>query len=175
MNAAPIVKDLMTKQVITLHPDQEIREAIHLLFRKRISGAPVVDDKRRLLGMLSEKDCLRTLMNGAYTAAPGGFVREFMSVDITTCGEEDDLFKIADLFFKNSFRRLPVLRNGELVGLVSRIHVLRGSMALCEGDGRTDHLDNGGVLTEQLKASLRGTPRAKRSDVRRDSTEHVGI
>ena len=169
----PVVRDFMTRNVVTLQPDMDINDAISLLFRKKISGAPVIHEGKQLIGMFSEKDCLRTFLNGAFSSAPGGRVSKYMSGEITTCREDDDLFKIADVFFQHSFRRLPVVKDGELIGLVSRIHVLHGCVRLFGSDGKGALADSSGYLTDQLKAALKGGGSASRSDVRPDSTEHV--
>ena len=169
----PVVKEFMPRNVVTLQPDMDINDAIALLFRKKISGAPVVQDDKQLVGMLSEKDCLRTFLNGAFSSAPGGRVSKFMSGEITTCREDDDLFKVADVFFQHSFRRLPVLKDGVLIGLVSRIHVLQGCVRLFGSDGKGALTDTSSYLTDQLKAALKGGGSTTRRDVRPDSTEHV--
>ena len=84
-----------------------------------------------------------------------------------SCSEDDDLFKIVDLFFQNTFRRLPVLSGEQVVGLISRIHVLQGSIKLWETERETaaGSQPDSGYLTDQLKAALKGYHRASRADV----------
>jgi predicted transcriptional regulator len=68
---AKTVKEYMQRRLVTLQPDMPIEVAIQLLLKNRISGAPVVDEDRKLIGVLSEKDCLRIFANGAYNVLPG--------------------------------------------------------------------------------------------------------
>ncbi len=124
----PTVADCMKTKVVTLSPQMSIEEAIKLLLKHHISGAPVVDEDRKLLGVLSEKDCLRIFANGAYNVLPGGVVEQYMSTDVNTIEAEADIFSAADVFLKHPFRRLPIVdENGVLVGQISRCDVLNGS------------------------------------------------
>ena len=153
----PAVAEIMTTRIVTLQHDLEIHEAIQVLLRHKISGAPVVNADEELVGILSEKDCLRMFVEGAYDNRPGGGkVFDYMPTKIVTCVEEDDLFAVASLFFKNSFRRLPVLRRGKLVGLISRSDVLKGSIKLWGGNMPDKSADSDSVfLTEEIKAALK--------------------
>jgi CBS domain-containing protein len=74
-----IAADMMTGVLVTLSPDTDIYEAMQILVRNRISGAPVVDVRRRLMGLLSEKDCLRVLTSQALDGLPHGRVRRSLS------------------------------------------------------------------------------------------------
>ena len=74
----PTVKDCMNTKLVTLSPGMRIQAAIKVLLKHNISGAPVVDDDRKLVDVLSEKDCLRIFANGAYNVLPGGVVERYM-------------------------------------------------------------------------------------------------
>ncbi len=120
--------DIMTRDLIMLQPDQAIRSAIDLLLRHRISGAPVVDEGRRLLGTLSEGDCLRAISAGSYDGEPvkgEQRVRDLMNHTPLTVTSSTDIYAITQTFVKNEVRRLPVVDNGRVVGQVSRRDVLR--------------------------------------------------
>ena len=80
----PVARDIMTKKILSLSPDMSIESAISILLKNQISGAPVVDEENRLVGMLSEKDCLRIFANGAYNVLPGGVVSKYMSTTVET-------------------------------------------------------------------------------------------
>ncbi|HMQ46254.1 MAG TPA: CBS domain-containing protein [Saprospiraceae bacterium] len=117
----------MATKLITFTPDADIREAIDVLLKKKISGAPVVDDKGKLIGMLSEVDCLRILLDGPYNKEPAKTlvcVRDYMSGDVTTISSEKTILDAAFLFVNSGLKRLPVLENGELIGQISRVDVL---------------------------------------------------
>ena len=73
------VKDYMSKNVVTLDPDMEILRAAHTLITHDISGAPVLDEHGRLVGILTERDCMRVAMQADYHGVTGGLVRDHMS------------------------------------------------------------------------------------------------
>ncbi len=119
------VKDHMTKNPVTLAPEMDIREAVHLLIKKDISGAPVLDEHGRLVGVLTERDCMRVAMQADYHGEPGGLVKEFMSENPQWVGPEQSILTLADLFINGRFHRYPVVDNGRLVGIISRRDVIR--------------------------------------------------
>lgn len=119
-----LVKDHMTKNPVTLAPEMEIRQAVHLLINKDISGAPVLDVHGRLVGVLTERDCMRVVLQADYHAEPGGLVKEFMSENPQWVGPEQSILTLADLFINGRFHRYPVVDNGRLVGVISRRDVM---------------------------------------------------
>ncbi len=121
----PTVRDYMTTKVRTLRPETPILEAVDLLVKHQISGAPVVDDQDRVVGMLSEKDCLPLIAKGVNHTPPEGTVSEFMAVDPSVLPPDMDLYYAAGVFLKKIYRRFPVVENGKLVGVISRRDILR--------------------------------------------------
>jgi CBS domain-containing protein len=119
------VKDIMAKRLVTFQPDMHVRAAIESLLKHKISGAPVVDENGTLIGVLSEIDCMPTIIQDLYYSDSGGSVGDFMSTELTTVNSEMGLVDLAEIFQKNHFRRLPVVDNGILVGQVSRRDVLK--------------------------------------------------
>ncbi len=120
------VRDLMDRTFVSLKPDMNISEAIDILMENRITGAAVVDDDNRVIGLLSELDCLKTLLNAAYSHMPAtGLVSEYMSKEVFTITPDIDIFKLADLFLKQYYRRFPVVEDGKLVGQITRRDLLR--------------------------------------------------
>ena len=119
------VADIMTTQLITVSPDTSIHEAIRLLLKHRVSGAPVVDANGTLVGMLSKKDCLRVIYSARYHDDLGGPVRQYMSTPVETFEASLDLVSAVHRFLNSHFRRFPVLRDGHLVGQVSRYDILK--------------------------------------------------
>ena len=120
MRGLPTVKDLMDETFVTLKPDMQVSEAIDILLKNRITGAAVVDDDGGLVGVLSEKDCLRTLLQGAYDGLPAGLVSDYMATLVMTVPPDLDIFKLTEIFLKQVYRRLLVEENGKLVGQVTR-------------------------------------------------------
>lgn len=126
--AAPTVfrvEDFMTKDVVVAHPEMEAYDAILLLLKHKISGMPVVDDKGEVVGIISERDCLKTLVNAQYHELPTAFVKDLMSTEPRTITPHTEIMEVAEVFLESGFRRLPVLDEGRMVGLVSRRDVLR--------------------------------------------------
>ena len=126
------VKEFMSKP-ISVTSETDVYSAIDILLKNKISGLPVVDEENRVIGILSEKDCLKIFTHGAYHNLPAGKVEEFMSRDITTVDVHTDLFTIADMFMKYPFRRFPVLEHKKLIGVISRRDVLRAIQKMHQG------------------------------------------
>jgi CBS domain-containing protein len=125
----PSAATLMRKSLITLTPDMPIAEAIRLLLKHRISGAPVLDEEGKLIGICSELDCLRVLSAGEFYAddhREQGRVGDYMRRDFKTVGPDEDIYSLAHFFLTHAVRRLPVLLDGELIGQLSRRDVLKG-------------------------------------------------
>jgi CBS domain-containing protein len=115
----------MSKNVVTLAPEAEILQAVHKLIEKDISGAPVLDRHGRLVGVLSERDCMQVAMQGDYHGMPAGLVKDFMSGNPQWVSPEQSILTLADLFINGRFHRYPVLDNGRLVGVISRRDVMK--------------------------------------------------
>lgn len=125
MKMLPIIRDYMAKDLLTLKPQTDIYEAIRVLLEHKFSGAPVVDTNNNLIGIISEKDCLKLLTKGVDHKLPSGKVEEFMTKNVLTVTPNMDVYFAAGLFLKNPYRRLPVVENGKLVGQISRRDILR--------------------------------------------------
>lgn len=121
----PTVRDFMDHKFVTFAPDMDVYEAIDIMLNKNILGACVVDNKQRMVGILSEKDCLRTLVYSTYSNLPSGTVADYMTTEFMHTKPNTDVFTVASIFIKQSFRRLPVLENEELVGQITRRDLLR--------------------------------------------------
>jgi CBS domain-containing protein len=115
----------MDTLVPTLRPDTEILDAIGFLLENRVTGAPVIDEGGNLVGMLTERDCLALVAEGAEAKRPRGPVEDFMSVGVVTISPDMDVYYVAGLFLTHTFRRLPVVEKGRLVGAITRFDILR--------------------------------------------------
>lgn len=121
----PRAGEFMSHPVFTLDPQQEVMAALDALLKRGFSGAPVVDEAGRLIGVLSEQDCLRVMSGAAFHAMPEGQVRDNMSRVVESIAPDADLFEVAAMFEQGHHRRLPVVEDGRLVGIVARRDVLR--------------------------------------------------
>ncbi len=124
--ATVTARDMMVSNLITLSPEMEVVDAVDVLLRHRISGAPVVDRDGLLLGMFSERSCIRFILDAAYEQLPSSNLMSFVDTQPTTIDEETDLLSIAQTFLDSSCRRLPVVDiRGRLRGQISRRDVMR--------------------------------------------------
>lgn len=120
-----LVKDFMSGKLVSFTPDMDVLDAMHELVKNRIAGAPVVDHHGHLVGMLSEFDCLRTILMASYHGERGGPVADFMTTDVKTVDAGMSIVDLAELFLESGYRRYPVLKDNRLIGQISRRDVLR--------------------------------------------------
>ncbi|QDT34031.1 MULTISPECIES: CBS domain-containing protein [Thalassoglobus] len=120
-------RDIMTRKVISLTPDQDLFEVMSLLVKNKISGAPVVDRNGRYLGVFSEKSSISLLMDAAERGTPTNRIEAFVDTDAETVSPGTGLLTIAQMFMSAQYRRLPVLEKGRVIGLISRRDVLKAA------------------------------------------------
>jgi CBS domain-containing protein len=146
--------DVMTREVVSIGPDASVLEAVQLMLQNRISGLPVVDIAGKLQGIVSEGDFLRRTETGTarkrsrfvefllgpgrlatdYAHASGRKVGEVMTPDVRTVTEDDPLEQVVHLMERHRIKRVPVTRDGKVVGIVTRANLMRAlaNLALAE-------------------------------------------
>jgi len=120
-------KDVMTKDVITIGPEVTLKDAIELLLEKKISGMPVIDKKGKMIGIISERDILNFAFSGNLSITK---VSEAMTKNIISFPPNEDVDSIALTISENQFRRVPIIKGGKVVGIVSRRDIIRVSLSL---------------------------------------------
>ena len=126
MQRLPTVQEYMDRFVETLSPDTDIMDAVDFLLEKRVTGALVADGKGKLVGILTESDCLKLLtLGGPDHDAPRGKVKDFMTAKVETIPPTMDIYYAAGLFLSKNFRRMPVVEGGRIVGAVTQFDILR--------------------------------------------------
>jgi len=118
------IKNIMTKDVITVKKDTSIQQTIRIMIENNITGLPVVDDHMQLVGIISEKDIMILLYNvGSRT----GKVEDFMSRKVVCFKPEDSLAEVCECLLKNHFRRVPIVTGPKkkLVGIITRKNIVR--------------------------------------------------
>jgi CBS domain-containing protein len=146
------VADIMTSDVVTVRPETNVREVARILLDRGISAVPVVDDDGRPLGIVSEGDLVRRTELGTGTRRSwwldlfgdpderavrfarehGRTAEQVMSRELITTTEDASLAEVARLLEKHRIKRVPVLRDGRIVGILSRANILRGFASLEE-------------------------------------------
>jgi len=144
-----LARDVMTTAVLTAPPDTEVREIARTLLERRVSALPIVDEQGTLRGIVSEGDLINRSESETqhgrswwlrliaapdevardYLRAHGTRAEDVMTTDVITVAEDTPLGQIAALLERHRIRRVPVLRGGKLVGIVSRANLLQGLAA----------------------------------------------
>jgi CBS domain-containing protein len=137
--------EVMTRSVVTIAPNATIQDAIRLMLGQRISGLPVVDGDGQIVGILTEGDLLRRTETGTawhypgwlnflrgpahsaddFVRSHGRYVEEVMTREVQCATENTPLDEVVELMEKRHLKRLPVVRDGKLVGVISRSDLLR--------------------------------------------------
>lgn len=150
----PTARDLMESVPTTFRPGESLVEAIEKLAEMHIAAAPVVDEEKCFLGMLTDKDCLRIVSVSAFHRPRGGRVADFLSPVAQPLEIDMDLFRIAEIFLTTQFTVLPVLEGGRLVGCINREGLLKGITFL------TRMLEKEGVKVETEASEAVVRPRS---------------
>jgi len=119
-----IARDIMTRTVYTIGAEATAQEVAQLLAEKRISGVPVVDEHNTIIGIVTEADIISKVIREGLTVA------DLMSSEVITVDEEMDASDIAGLLTERRIKRVPVVSEGKLMGIVSRGDIVR---AVAEG------------------------------------------
>lgn len=127
----PVTKYMVT-ELVTFMPEDEIGYVIETLMSKKISGAPVLDENHQLVGMISEQDCLRVIIDSVYYNQPLSkhVVKDYMTTNVVSIDVDEDIVDVANKFLTLKFRRFPVVDNGMLRGQVSKRDILRAAKSM---------------------------------------------
>ena len=175
--------DVMTTNVITVSPDTSVQEVAKILSERSISGVPVVDAQNRLVGIVSEGDLLHRVEMGtdrrpdrrtgrrrswwldtvgsdeelarAYVKSHGRTARDVMTSEVTSVSETTELADIANLLETKRIKRVPVVRDGKLVGIVSRANLVR-ALAAAGSRLSADTATDDRTIRQKLLAELQG-------------------
>lgn len=163
-----IAQDIMTSRVYTVGPDATVQEVAKLLLERRISGVPVVDDAGRMVGIVSEGDLLRRHDIGTetrhswwlkffadtadlsreYTKTHGRLARDVMTKNVITVSEDTAVSEVAEIMESNHIKRVPVVRDGELVGIISRANIIQRLAAAQEVRVAPTNADDASIRAE---------------------------
>jgi CBS domain-containing protein len=165
-------KDIMSRKIVSVAPDATVLQAAQVMLRSRISGLPVIDEAGKLVGVLSEGDFLRRQETGTqrrrsrwleflmgpgrvaadYVHSHGSKVSEVMTEDVKTVGEDAPLEDIVQLMEKQRIKRVPVVRDGKVVGIITRSNLMQAFVSLARAAPPPAKGD--AAIREQLLAEM---------------------
>lgn len=116
------IKDIMTTDVAFVKKDTPIYDVVAMLVEKNITGIPVVNDDMSLAGVITEKDMLRLLRDDPQDP---GIAEDFMSTQVVSFDQNDDLIAVCECLVRSRFRRVPIVSGGKLVGIISRRDIIK--------------------------------------------------
>lgn len=119
------VADCMVPARLTITPDTTIHEAVEQMLTSKLIGAPVVDDQRRVVGYLSEQDCLRYMISESYYSDQRELVRDVMQHEVLFAEPNMGIVDLAQMMSGQKPKKYPVCEDGKLVGVINRSHVLQ--------------------------------------------------
>lgn len=126
MPAPPLqVRNYMSSRFVTLQKHQDVAEAIQLFTERDVSGAAVLDQLGNMVGILSVTDCIDSALKAGFDAGARGLVETLMSKDVRTVDVDDNIIDVARMFMEGHYRRYPVLEDNRVVGVVTRLEVLK--------------------------------------------------
>jgi len=165
-------KDVMTSPVVSIEPDASIFQAVRIMLQRHISGLPVIDQKASLVGIVTEGDFLRRAETGTqrrrprwleyligpgrladeYTRSRGRKVSEIMTADPLTVSEDTPLDEIVRLMEKRQIKRLPVVRDQQVVGIISRANLVHALASVARDIRPTSPSDQ--AIRDRILAEL---------------------
>ena len=168
-----LAKDVMTTNVVTIASDTRVDDIARLLLERNISGAPVLDTAGRLVGVVSEGDLMRRLESDAgrhrswwltllaspeerardFTKSHGQLAEDVMTRDVVTVAEDTPVGEIAHILERRRIKRVPVVQDGKVVGIVSRANLLHGLAAHKDRISIAPSSDDR-TIREQIMASV---------------------
>jgi len=128
-----LVSDYMTTKLVTFKPSQSIHDVISALIKYKISGAPVVNEKNELVGIISETDCIKHISESKYYNMPmdnSHTVEKNMVSEVETIDKNMNIFDAANKFIGSGRRRFPVIENGKLIGQISQKDILKAALKM---------------------------------------------
>lgn len=120
------VRDYMLPHPATVHLDASLSDAMAIIIENRVSGLCVINDQGSLVGILSELDCLRSVLGAVYNSTSTGMVRDYMASDkLIVAHPDEDIVDVAQDMLMNNKRRRPVVENGRLIGQITCRQLLK--------------------------------------------------
>jgi CBS domain-containing protein len=131
-----LVRDYMSTSLVTFKANDNIMDVAEKLIKNKISGGCVVDEEHKLIGLISEGDCMKQISDSRYYNMPmdDATVEKRMTCNVETIDGDMNVMDAAKLFIEKRFRRFPIVEYGKLVGQLSQSDVLRAAAKLKAND-----------------------------------------
>jgi CBS domain-containing protein len=125
-----LVKDYMSKEVITFHKSDSIFEVKRILLEKKISGAPVINKSGKLIGIISETDLMKQIVDSRYYNMPMSktTVSKYMTESVDSILPNETIFDAAEKFLKLKRKRFPVMVSNKIIGIISRVDIIAAAL-----------------------------------------------
>jgi len=127
-----LVKDYMDRDPHAIVNTVTVRDAVSVLMKAQITGVPVVDTEKNLVGFVSEQDCIQEVLNDTFYCEESPPVSEVMSTEVNTVSPLTSIVEIAERMAKGPPKNYPVCENSKLVGLISRRLILKALLENAE-------------------------------------------
>ncbi len=120
------IKDCMRRKPLTINQEANLVEAIELIFEYKLTGLTVTDTSGQVVGILSELDCIKAVLNAIYNDGDPEYSRvcDVMCKEVVSCHPDENIVQVADSMLQSRQRRRPVIEDGRLVGQVSSSNIL---------------------------------------------------
>ncbi|MCG8614029.1 MAG: CBS domain-containing protein [Pseudomonadales bacterium] len=120
-----LVRDHMKSAAYTFAPTTSVEEVVKILVKNKIIGAPVIDADKKLLGFITEQDCLKQMLNDSYYCEDRQNAEDIMRCDPLSVSPNDDIMKLAENMTQKLPKIYPVVEEGRVIGLITRHEVLK--------------------------------------------------
>lgn len=126
-----LVRDYMDNDPHAISVKANVSDVVKSLLDAGVIGAPVIDENEKVIGFVSEQDCIKEMLNDAFYCEEPAIVTDVMHTDVLTVSPDTSIVEIAQIMLQSKPKNYPVVDNGKLVGLINRSLILK---ALLEYD-----------------------------------------
>lgn len=137
--SSPTVRDYMLNKVVCFDVRDDVADIAATLIEKKVRGAPVLDADKRVVGFVSEQDCIKEMLNTAWHCDQTATASDVMHGEVLTVDPDMDIGDLAQQLCGNKPKIYPVVEDGKMIGLITRSEVLR---ALVDISAKCHHLSN---------------------------------
>ena len=127
-----LVKDYMSKEIISFHKSDSIFEVKRVLLEKKISGAPVISKSGKLIGIISETDIMKQIIDSKYFNMPMSrtTVSKYMTKNVDYISPNETIFDAAEKFLRLKRKRFPVMASNKILGIISRVDIIAAALKI---------------------------------------------